>query len=138
MFLTRFVSVLLLICDGIFLASAQYLPTWESLDKRPLPEWYDQGKIGIFIHWGVFSVPSFRSEWFWWYEMNSNILITFLIKSINLIFRYWQGSKEPDVVDFMKKNYPPNFQYADFAPQFTAEFFDPDHWSDLFQASGAK
>jgi alpha-L-fucosidase len=42
------------------------------------------------------------------------------------------------VVDFMKKNYPPNFQYADFAPQFTAEFFDPDHWSDLFQASGAK
>ena len=44
-----------------------YLPTWDSLDKRPLPAWYDQAKFGIFIHWGVFSVPSFVSEWFWWY-----------------------------------------------------------------------
>ena len=38
----------------------------------------------------------------------------------------------------MKKNYPPNFQYPDFAPQWTAEFFDPDAWADLVQASGAK
>lgn len=38
----------------------------------------------------------------------------------------------------MKKNYPPNFTYADFAPMFTAEFFDPDYWSDLFQEAGAK
>lgn len=44
---------------------SSYVPTWESLDKRPLPTWYDDAKIGIFIHWGVFSVPSFGSEWFW-------------------------------------------------------------------------
>lgn len=44
-----------------------YQPTWDSLDKRPLPDWYDQAKFGIFIHWGVFSVPSYVSEWFWWY-----------------------------------------------------------------------
>lgn len=43
----------------------QYKPTWESIDSRPLPEWFDQAKFGIFIHWGVFSVPSFGSEWFW-------------------------------------------------------------------------
>jgi hypothetical protein len=43
----------------------QYTPTWDSLDSRPLPQWYDEAKIGIFIHWGVFSVPSFGSEWFW-------------------------------------------------------------------------
>lgn len=42
-----------------------YEPTWKSLDSRPLPIWYDDAKIGIFIHWGVFSVPSFGSEWFW-------------------------------------------------------------------------
>lgn len=42
-----------------------YQPNWDSLDKRPLPKWYDDAKIGIFIHWGVFSVPSFGSEWFW-------------------------------------------------------------------------
>jgi len=40
-------------------------PTWESLDSRPLPSWYDESKIGIFIHWGVFSVPGIASEWFW-------------------------------------------------------------------------
>lgn len=43
----------------------EYQPTWASLDKRPLPKWYDELKVGIFIHWGVFSVPSFGSEWFW-------------------------------------------------------------------------
>jgi hypothetical protein len=43
----------------------QYDPDWESLDARPLPDWYDQSKIGIFIHWGVYSVPGLESEWFW-------------------------------------------------------------------------
>jgi hypothetical protein len=43
----------------------RYTPTWDSLDSRPLPQWYDEAKLGIFIHWGVFSVPSFGSEWFW-------------------------------------------------------------------------
>ena len=46
-------------------AATRYEPNWESLDSRPLPDWYDEGKIGIFIHWGVFSVPSFNNEWFW-------------------------------------------------------------------------
>lgn len=43
----------------------RYQPTWDSLDARPLPAWFDEAKFGIFIHWGVFSVPSFGSEWFW-------------------------------------------------------------------------
>lgn len=43
----------------------KYYPRWDSLDKRPLPDWYDNAKFGIFIHWGIFSVPSFGSEWFW-------------------------------------------------------------------------
>lgn len=41
-------------------------PNWESLDSRPVPDWYEEAKIGIFIHWGVFSVPSFGTEWFWY------------------------------------------------------------------------
>lgn len=43
----------------------RYEPTWGSLDARPLPTWFDEAKFGVFIHWGVFSVPSFGSEWFW-------------------------------------------------------------------------
>jgi hypothetical protein len=42
-----------------------YEPTWASIDSRPLPTWFDDSKIGIFMHWGLFSVPSFGNEWFW-------------------------------------------------------------------------
>lgn len=50
---------------GLPIKPKVYEPTWPSLDARPLPSWYDQSKIGIFIHWGVFSVPGIASEWFW-------------------------------------------------------------------------
>ncbi|PNF35620.1 Alpha-L-fucosidase [Cryptotermes secundus] len=95
----------------------QYTPTWDSLDSRLLPQWYDEAKIGIFIHWGVFSVPSFGSEWFW---------------------NEWKDKKLSQYVDFMKKNYPPGFTYQDFASDFTAEFYNPDDWAEIFQSSGAR
>lgn len=56
--------------------AVRYEPNWKSIDSRPLPEWYDQAKFGIFIHWGVFSVPSFGSEWFWW--VSHFILVCFV------------------------------------------------------------
>lgn len=100
-------------------AGKHYEANWHSIDSRPLPTWYDKAKIGIFLHWGVFSVPSFGSEWFW---------------------SRWKGSigkeKSPKYEEFMKKNYPPNFTYQDFAPQFTAEFYEPEKWAEIFQKSG--
>ena len=110
---------------ALSLTSAQYQPNWESLDARPLPKWYDQAKFGIFLHWGAYAVPSYgggsagqgASEWFWW---------------------DWQGVQKQWAVDFMQHNYPSGFTYADFAPSFTAELFDPDAWADLFQAAGAR
>ncbi|XP_054013327.1 alpha-L-fucosidase [Hylaeus anthracinus] len=98
--------------------TSRYLPSWDSLDSRPLPTWYDNAKFGIFIHWGVFSVPSFGSEWFW---------------------NNWKEEKgSTKYHDFMKQRYPPQFTYQDFAHEFTAEFFNATKWSELFQASGAK
>ena len=52
-------------------ARPRYEPVWESLDTRPSPDWYDDAKFGIFIHWGVYSVPAWApkgaySEWYWW------------------------------------------------------------------------
>ncbi|XP_066171658.1 plasma alpha-L-fucosidase [Sylvia atricapilla] len=98
-------------------ARPRYQPTWGSLDARPLPAWFDEAKFGVFIHWGVFSVPSFGSEWFWW---------------------YWQKEKREPYVKFMDTNYPPGFSYEDFGPLFTAEFFDANQWADILKASGAK
>ncbi|KAH7966429.1 hypothetical protein HPB49_016163 [Dermacentor silvarum] len=98
-------------------STGRYAPNWHSLDTRPTPAWYDEAKIGIFLHWGVFSVPSFGSEWFWW---------------------HWQGAKVPAFREFMERNYRPGFTYQDFAPQFKAEFFDPDRWAEIFKKAGAR
>jgi len=96
----------------------RYTPDWKSLDSRPLPQWYDDAKVGVFIHWGVFSAPSYGGESaFLWLD--------------------WQN-KVPEVVQFMKQNYPPDFTYADFAATFHAEFFDPDEWADIFKSAHVK
>lgn len=57
--------------------AVQYEPNWDSLDSRPIPDWYDKAKIGIFIHWGVFSVPSMGTEWFWGFWNDGGTFLVF-------------------------------------------------------------
>lgn len=110
------VIIIILVCFAtVSEARQRYEANWESLDKRPLPTWFDKGKIGIFIHWGVFSVPSFSSEWFW---------------------NCWNSGNK-DCVDFVRDNYRPNWTYADFARDFTAEFYNATEWAKLFEDVGA-
>lgn len=82
---------------------------------------YDQSKVGIFIHWGVYSVPAFgtglSAEWFW---------------------TIWRSWNEGDHVNFMNKNFKPGFTYQDFARDFTGEHFNATEWVQLFVQSGAK
>jgi len=94
-----------------------YQPTWASLDARPLPAWYDAAKVGVFIHWGVFSVPAIDGGWFW---------------------QYWRGNHDPYHVRFMKRNFRPGFTYQEFAPRLTAQLWKPQQWADLLQRSGAR
>ena len=112
---------------GAALASPpKYDPTWESIDSRPTPSWFTDAKFGVFIHWGIYSVPSFAAvnkkdetgyaEWYW------NSLV----------------SGKPTTQQFHRKNYGDAFKYEDFAPQFRAEMYDPDHWADVFEKAGAK
>src|SRR5271165_3193845 len=95
-----------------------FRPDWESLQKYQVPEWYKDAKFGIFIHWGVYSVPAFGSEWYP-REM------------------YRQGS---EVYQHHVATYGPQdkFGYKDFIPMFKAEHFDPAAWARLFKESGAK
>ena len=101
----------------------KYEANWASLDARPTPEWVLDAKFGIFIHWGLYSVPSWGApkqyaEW------------------------YWQRLSDPKPDNpwrkFHEARYGADFDYKDFAPQFRAELFDPDQWADLFARSGAK
>jgi alpha-L-fucosidase len=91
---------------------------WESLQKYEVPEWYKDAKFGIFIHWGVYSVPAFGNEW---YPRNM----------------YVPGSPE---YKHHVATYGPQdkFGYKDFLPMFKAEHFDPAAWAELFKKSGAK
>jgi alpha-L-fucosidase len=103
--------------------NSQYQPNWPSIDARALPSWFDEAKVGIFLHWGVYSVPSWGTtggaagEWYWW---------------------RLDGDKNPDYVAFHNRTYGANFQYPSFAPRFTAELWNPDTWAELFKKSGAK
>ncbi len=113
-----FAAVLYLLL-GISQTSGQdYQPTWESLDKRPVPAWFGQDKFGIFIHWGVYAVPGFGNEW---YPRNM----------------YQEGSRE---FEHHVATYGPHteFGYKDFIPRLTAEKYDPTAWAQLFKESGAR
>jgi len=95
-----------------------FRPDWESLQKYEVPDWYKDAKFGIFIHWGVYSVPAFSSEW------------------------YPRNMYEPgfEVYKHHIATYGPQdkFGYKDFVPMFKAEHFDAAAWAELFKKAGAK
>jgi len=99
-----------------------YTPDWPSLDSRPLPSWYDEAKIGVFMHWGPYSVPGIASEWFWfqWNRKDPN------------------NTGDMEIVNYMNKYYPPDFKYQQFGSELTAHFFNATYWAELVEASGAK
>lgn len=100
------------------MSQVRFEPTWESLSNFTIPQWYQDAKFGIFIHWGIYSVPAFDNEWY----------------SRNM---YVQGSR---AYEHHRKTWGSQdvFGYKDFIPMFTAEHFDPDAWVDLFKRAGAK
>ena len=83
-----------------------------------MPEWYRDAKFGIFIHWGLYSVPAYGSEWYP-REM------------------YQKGSKtfEHHIATYGSQA---TFGYKDFIPQFKAEKFNPSDWIALFREAGAR
>lgn len=129
-----FVTVALLIAGASALsAQTPYQPNWESLDSRQAPEWYLDAKLGIFIHWGVYSVPAFSTpdqyaEWYW-NRLKTEPGADASESAVRL---------HKETVAFHNRVYGEDFAYAQFAPLFQAELFDPDEWATLFERAGAK
>jgi alpha-L-fucosidase len=124
-----------LLCLGVASAvhAQRFTPDWASVDSRPTPSWWTDAKFGVFIHWGVYSVPAFApkgeyAEWYW-----------------ERIGR--PGNPDPASADaqirvqtraFHERVYGKDFPYPDFAPRFRAEFFDAAQWARTLKNSGAR
>ena len=101
-------------------------PTWESLDSRPIPKWFGDAKFGIFIHWGVYSVPA-------WIRVQEGRYASYAEWYYARVMGELKGEE-----DFHEQTFGQDFEYRDFAPMFTAELFEPDFWASLFAESGAR
>ncbi|WP_109832230.1 alpha-L-fucosidase [Reichenbachiella versicolor] len=97
---------------------SRYEPNWESLQKYEVPEWYKDMKFGIYFHWGPYSVPAHKTEWY----------STHMYKKGHPIRKYHEETYGP--LD--------EFGYKDFIPMFTAEKFNAEEWVDLFVKAGAQ
>jgi len=100
------------------IARGPFAANWDSLVNYKIPVWYEDAKFGIFIHWGVYSVPAFDSEW---YPRN-------MYQPGSAVYQYHRTVHGPQ----------DQFGYKDFIPLFRAEKFDPKQWAKLFRLAGAK
>jgi alpha-L-fucosidase len=92
-------------------------PNWESIKQHyRVPRWFRDGKFGIFMHWGLYSVPAHASEWYPKHMYSNRGVIR------------WHAEK------FGPQD---KFGYKDFIPLFKCEKFDPDAWAALFRKAGA-
>ncbi|MBM3891115.1 MAG: hypothetical protein FJ388_18540, partial [Verrucomicrobia bacterium] len=120
------------LCSAVACAVAaeRYEPTWESLDKRPIPAWFADAKFGIFIHWGPYSVPAWApvgtySEWYQYWLQSKTC----------------SGNSHPKptaVTDYHTRVYGADFSYYQFGEMFKAQDYDPAAWAELFVQSGAR
>ena len=120
-----FISVIVLI-TGTSLIQAQslYKPTWESLDSHKMPEWYKDAKIGLSMHWGVYSVPAWAP------------------REKGISYAEWYGYRMHEngnpTGDYHRETFGPDFSYDDFIPKWKAEDYDPGEWARFAKKMGAK
>ena len=105
--------------------TALYDGSWESLQKMPVPAWFDDGKIGIFIHWGPYSAIGHRKKNRGYAEHVPKMIYEDSKYYYPYVKQRWGAT-------------PPDFGYKDIIPEFKAEKWDPDQWAKLFEEVGAK
>ncbi|MFC2098252.1 alpha-L-fucosidase [Bacteroidota bacterium] len=113
-----FVLLVLGGCKSSQVPEKKFTADWESMRQYECPEWFRDAKFGIYFHWGVYSVPAYKTEW----------------------YSHYMYVPDHPIHEYHEKTYGPvnEFGYKDFIPMFTAEKFNPDEWAELFKASGAR
>lgn len=105
--------------------NAPYDGSWESLQKMPIPDWFNDGKIGIFIHWGPYSAIGYKKEGKGYAEHVPKLIYEDSAHYYNYLRKRWGAA-------------PPEFGYKDIIPEFKAEKWQPEEWAKLFAEVGAK
>ena len=105
-----------------------YEAKWESLDRRPVPQWWCDAKFGIFVHWGPYAVPAYA-------PLDKD--------NVYACYSEWYhgrciGSSPTAAITNHHAKFYGKAPYGNFAAQFKAEHFDPAAWADLFRRAGAK
>ncbi|MEP3477611.1 MAG: alpha-L-fucosidase [Fuerstiella sp.] len=102
-----------------------YDGSWKSLQTMPVPAWFDDGKIGIFIHWGPYSAIGYRQGGRGYAEHVPKMIYEDPKHYYPYVKKRWGAN-------------PPEFGYKDIIPEFKAENWDPNEWATLFAEVGAK
>ncbi len=101
-----------------------YQPTWDSLSTHKMPAWYEDAKIGLSMHWGVYAVPG-------WAPREGSIS-----------YAEWYGwrmhEKNNPTSTYHRENYGEKFTYDDYIPKWKAEDYDPERWAIFAKNMGAK
>jgi alpha-L-fucosidase len=106
------------------LAQEPYQPTWESLDRHQMPQWYDDAKIGLSMHWGVYSVPAWAP------------------REKGISYAEWYGNRMNDKGNptflYHQQQYGTNHPYDKFIPLWKADSYRPIEWARFAKKMGAK
>lgn len=117
-----------------------YEPVLSSVKQHPLPEWYAGAKFGIFVHWGLYSVPAYAPK----EQMDLQKLLSGEIPMSSTPYAEWYlnslRSPESPVSRYHREKYGPSFAYEDFATPFNQaiQSWDPERWAVLFRQAGAR
>lgn len=115
-----------------------YEPSLDSVNRHPLPQWYADAKLGIFVHWGLYSVPGWAPLVHPEHDFYSQDYIThnpyaeWYLNSMRL-----NGSPTQA---YHREHYGADYDYYNFAPIFNRETekWNPDSWAKIFRSAGAK
>lgn len=132
-----FVALLFLAGLGAH-TNPHYEPTLESLNQHPLPQWYADAKLGIFIHWGLYSVPGWAPLVHPEHDFTSQDYI-----KNNPYAEWYLNTMRLDgspTQAYHREHYGADYDYYNFAPIFDEEIqkWDPQVWAKIFRDAGAK
>jgi alpha-L-fucosidase len=127
-----------LVLPGLQAQPSHFEPTLESLNQHPLPQWYADAKLGIFIHWGLYSVPGWAPLVHPEHDFSSQDYI-----KNNPYAEWYLNTMRLDgspTQAYHREHYGAGYDYYNFSPIFDREIkkWSPDAWAKIFRDAGAK